>query len=244
MFYQLRAVMQKEFAGYFRTPTAYIIIAVYLVLSMFATFYSAYFFAYDNSGLISFFTYQPEIFVVLMPAATMRLWADERRSGTIEFLLTQPVDYTAVVLGKFMAAAAFGLLMLALTLPFALYASTLVDLDMLHVLSAYLATVLAIALLTAAGCLVSVFNTNAVLAYLFSVFVGWLLVSLNFDFLLSPLLNISETISNRLSRSLNFYRNYQDMMLGQPGFDNLAYFLLLTILILWLNVAAIDYKKH
>ena len=116
MFYQLRAVMQKEFAGYFRTPTAYIIIAVYLVLSMFATFYSAYFFAYDNSGLISFFTYQPEIFVVLMPAATMRLWADERRSGTIEFLLTQPVDYTAVVLGKFMAAAAFGLLMLALTL--------------------------------------------------------------------------------------------------------------------------------
>lgn len=90
MFYQLRAVMQKEFAGYFRTPTAYIIIAVYLVLSMFATFYSAYFFAYDNSGLISFFTYQPEIFVVLMPAATMRLWADERRSGTIEFLLTQP----------------------------------------------------------------------------------------------------------------------------------------------------------
>ena len=211
MFYQLRAVMQKEFAGYFRTPTAYIIIAVYLVLSMFATFYSAYFFAYDNSGLISFFTYQPEIFVVLMPAATMRLWADERRSGTIEFLLTQPVDYTA---------------------------------DMLNVLSAYLATVLAIALLTAAGCLVSVFNTNAVLAYLFSVFVGWLLVSLNFDFLLSPLLNISETISNRLSRSLNFYRNYQDMMLGQPGFDNLAYFLLLTILILWLNVAAIDYKKH
>ena len=149
MFYQLRAVMQKEFAGYFRTPTAYIIIAVYLVLSMFATFYSAYFFAYDNSGLISFFTYQPEIFVVLMPAATMRLWADERRSGTIEFLLTQPVDYTAVVLGKFMAAAVFGLLMLALTLPFALYASTLVDLDMLNVLSAYLATVLAIALLTA-----------------------------------------------------------------------------------------------
>ena len=96
------------------------------------------FFAYDNSGLISFFTYQPEIFVVLMPAATMRLWADERRSGTIEFLLTQPVDYTAVVLGKFMAAAVFGLLMLALTLPFALYASTLVDLDMLNVLSAYL----------------------------------------------------------------------------------------------------------
>ena len=243
MFYQLRAVMQKEFAGYFRTPTAYIIIAVYLVLSMFATFYSAYFFAYDNSGLISFFTYQPEIFVVLMPAATMQSSTRVSTTNTAATHLVQRASL-AVVLGKFMAAAAFGLLMLALTLPFALYASTLVDLDMLNVLSAYLATVLAIALLTAAGCLVSVFNTNAVLAYLFSVFVGWLLVSLNFDFLLSPLLNISETISNRLSRSLNFYRNYQDMMLGQPGFDNLAYFLLLTILILWLNVAAIDYKKH
>lgn len=85
MFYQLRAVMQKEFAGYFRTPTAYIIIAVYLVLSMFATFYSAYFFAYDNSGLISFFTYQPEIFVVLMPAATMRLWADSAAPEQLNF---------------------------------------------------------------------------------------------------------------------------------------------------------------
>ena len=88
MFYQLRAVMQKEFAGYFRTPTAYIIIAVYLVLSMFATFYSAYFFAYDNSGLISFFTHQPEIFVVLMPA-------DKATFISVPSLPMQPVPATS-----------------------------------------------------------------------------------------------------------------------------------------------------
>lgn len=243
MLHQLNIIIQKEFTSYFRTPTAYIIIAVYLVLSMFATFFSAYFFAYDNTGLISFFTYQPEIFVVLIPAVTMRLWADERRSGTMEFLLTQPLNYTTVVLAKFLAACLFCWVMLAFTLPFTFYAAQLVNLDVLNVLSGYLAVILVIAFLAAVGCLVSVFNTNAVLAYLFSVFMGWLLTSFNFDFLLEPLLDISETISNRLSQSLNFYRNYQDIIMGQPGIDNLTYFLSFTLIFLWLNIAAIDYKK-
>lgn len=243
MFHQLSVITKKEFASYFRSPTAYIIIAVYLVISMFATFYSGYFFAYDNSGLVSFFTYQPEIFVVLTPAVTMRLWADERRSGTMEFLLTQPLNYSTVVIAKFLAACLFCWAMLLLTLPFVFYAANLIPLDKMNVFSGYLGVVLVIAYLCALGCLVSVFNTNAVLAYLFSVFVGWLLTSFSFDFLLTPLLNFSETITNRLSQSLNFYRNYQDMIMGQPGIDNLTYFLSFTLLVLWLNVAAIDYKK-
>ncbi|MCX4348204.1 MAG: ABC transporter permease [Alphaproteobacteria bacterium] len=244
MFRQLSAIVSKEFAGYFRTPTAYILIGVYLVLSMFAAFYSSQFFAYDNSALSSFFAYQPEIFIVLMPAATMRLWADERRLGTIEFLLAKPVSYTVIVIGKFLAACFFGWMMLLLTLPFAFYAAHLVQPDILNIISAYIATALVVALITSAGCLVSAFNINAVLAYLFSVFFCWLLTSFDFNFLLAPVSGISDTISSRLSQLLNFYRHYQDMTMGQPGIDNLAYFIFFTLLMLWLNIAAIDYKKH
>ena len=144
MFRQLSAIILKEFAGYFRTPTAYIVIGVYLVLSMFSTFYSSHFFAYNNSALYSFFVYQPEIFIILMPAATMRLWADERRLGTIEFLLAKPVPYSIIVLGKFLAACFLGWIMLLLTLPFTTYATHLIQPDKLNILSAYMATALEI----------------------------------------------------------------------------------------------------
>lgn len=237
-------ILKKEFGSYFRTPTAYIIIGVYLVISMFSTFYSAYFFMNNNTGLISFFSYQPEILVILIPALTMKLWADERRSGTMEFILTQPISYNSIILGKFSASVLFGLLLLVLTSPFIIYVSFLTELDWANVLSGYIGTLLTIMVLTSIGCLISSFNNNAVLAYLFSVFSGWLLISLNYDFILSPLFNLSENITYRLSQSLNFYHNYQDMTQGEPGLDNLTYFLSLTILILWLNRVAIDYKKQ
>lgn len=233
-------ILKKEFAGYFRTPTAFIIIGIYLILSMVSTFYSASFFNYDNSGLVSFFSYQPEIFVILMPAVTMRLWADEYRLGTVEFLLAKPITYKAAVLGKFGAACVFGWLMLMLTLPFVLNVSSLVSIDVKNVVSAYGATALVITLLSSVGCLISAFNSNAVLAYLFSVFLGWLITIFDFNFMVSSL----ESLSPSLTNALNFYPNYQDMIMGQPGIDNIVYFLSLTLLILWLNIVAVDYKKH
>ncbi len=237
-------ILKKEFGSYFRTPTAYIIIGVYLVISMFSTFYSAYFFMNNNSGLGSFFSYQPEILVILIPALTMKLWADERRSGTLEFILTQPISYNAIILGKFGAAVLFGILLLALTGPFVIYVSFLTELDWQNIVSGYLATILTIMVLTSIGCLISSFNSNAVLAYLFSVFVGWLLISLNYDFMLAPLFPLSENVTYLLSQSLNFYANYLDMTQGEPGLDNLTYFLSLTILILWINRVTIEYKKQ
>ncbi len=237
-------ILKKEFGSYFRTPTAYIIIGVYLVISMFSTFYSAYFFMNNNTNLISFFSYQPEVLTILIPALTMKLWSDERRSGTIEFILTQPISYNSIILGKFSAAVLFGLLLLVLTSPFIIYVSFLIKLDWINIASGYIGALLTIVVLTAIGCLISSFNNNAVLAYLFSVFSCWLLTSLNYDFILLPLFNLSENITYRLSQSLNFYHNYQDFIQGEPGLDNLTYFLSLTVLILWLNRLAIDYKKQ
>lgn len=222
----------------------YIIIGVYLVISMFATFYSSYFFINNNSGLISFFTYQPEILISIIPAITMKLWAEEHKTGTIEFLLTKPVSYTSIILGKFSSAVIFGIMLLLLTFPFAIYAYFLTPIDILNVLSGYLGILLTILLLTSLGCLISAFNNNPILAYLFAVFVGWLLTTINYNFMIEPLFALSENISYRLTQSLNFYSNYQDIIQGEPGIDNITYFLSLTLLILWINKFAIEYRKQ
>ena len=102
-----KTVFYKEFAGYFRSGNAYIILGVYALLSFAATFYVGGYFTLDNTSLASFFLYQPEILTVLMPAVTMRSWTDERRHGTVEYLLTQPVDHASAVLAKFAAAWLF-----------------------------------------------------------------------------------------------------------------------------------------
>ena len=104
-----KTVFNKEFAGFFRSGNAYIVLGIYALLSFAATFYAGGYFSLDNTSLTSFFLYQPEILIVLLPAITMRSWTDERRQGTLEYLLTQPISYVSAVLAKFGAAWLFGL---------------------------------------------------------------------------------------------------------------------------------------
>lgn len=237
------AIANKEFNGYFKNYTAYIVLSVYLLLSMGATFYSAYFFDYNNCSLISFFIYQPEILNILVPALTMKMWADERRHGTLEFLLTQPVKHTSMVLGKFLASVEFGIILLLTTVPFILYSSFLVKLDVLNLISSFLALIFTMISLCALGCLISSLNNNTIIAYLSSLFCGWLWQNINFDFVLYPLQNIFPLIQHRLYGFLNFHYHYQAQLQGQLGADNLIYFLVTIFFALWLNTIIINHRK-
>ena len=105
-------ILEKEFYAYFRTSLGHFIIGVYLLLSMLSAFYGGYFFEVNNNALPSFFMFQPDVFALIVPAITMKLWADEYKSGTIELLLTQPVNAFTLVLGKFFAAWLFCTLLL------------------------------------------------------------------------------------------------------------------------------------
>ena len=238
-----KTVFYKEFAGYFRSGNAYIILGVYALLSFAAAFYVGGYFTLDNTSLASFFLYQPEILTVLMPAVTMRSWTDERRQGTVEYLLTQPVDHASAVLAKFAAAWLFGGLMLPASLPFWLWTSFLTPLDNLNILSAYLVCILIIGTFSALGCAVSAFNGNTVIAYIITIFVLWGFAGLNLDFLIAPAQNLSEEIAVRIIRSLNFNKHYQDFVSGQAGLDNVIYFISVIVPALWLNVVALEYKK-
>src|SRR6516164_9351863 len=118
-------IARRELAGYFATPVAYVFIVIFLVLQGALTFNLGGFFDRGQADLNPFFTFVPWVFLLLVPAITMRLWAEERRLGTIELLLTLPLTQTQAVLGKFLAAWAFCAIALVLTFPFVITVNVL-----------------------------------------------------------------------------------------------------------------------
>src|ERR1700685_862196 len=113
----LKAVFRREFAAYFATPIAFVFLVIFLFSMGVFTFYVGHFYGSGVADLSLFFNYHPWLYLFLIPAVAMRLWAEERRSGTIELLLTLPVPLWVTVLGKFLAAWAFAGVALLLTFP-------------------------------------------------------------------------------------------------------------------------------
>ena len=103
----ISAIFKRELSGYFGSPVAYVFIVIFLLLTGFFTFYIGHFFELGQADLRPFFQWHPWIFLFLIPAVAMRLWAEERRLGTIELILTLPVRMSEVIAGKFLAAWVF-----------------------------------------------------------------------------------------------------------------------------------------
>ncbi len=110
-------IMKRELLGYFATPIAYVFIAIFLVLSGVFTFYLGNFYERQQADLIPFFSFHPWLYLFLIPAISMRLWSEERKSGTLELLMTLPLSRLDIVVGKFLAAWVFAGIALALTFP-------------------------------------------------------------------------------------------------------------------------------
>lgn len=170
MLKQIALIFQKEFCSFFRTRLAYFVLGIYLFLSMFCTFYLGLYFDVLNANLFSFFYFQVNILMLLVPALTMRLWADEYKTGSIELLLTQPLSYTAVVVGKFLAAWGLCLLMLVCTFPLWIYTAASLPADNLNIAASYFGCFLISGSMCAVGCMVSAFNKSPIVAYLGSVY--------------------------------------------------------------------------
>ena len=111
-------IFRRELASYFATPLAYVFIVIFLVLAGVLTFFVGNFFERGQADLQPFFAFHPWLYLVLIPALSMRLWAEERKSGTIELFLTLPIRMAEAVVGKFLAAWCFAGIALALTFPF------------------------------------------------------------------------------------------------------------------------------
>ena len=138
----IKAVFKREFKAYFDSPVAYVFLTAFLVLMGFMTFGVAMFYERRQADLTPFFFWHPWVYLLLVPAATMGLWADERRNGTAELLLTLPVTVREVLVGKFLAAWSFIGIALALTFPVAATAGYLGSPDLGVVICGYLGSFL------------------------------------------------------------------------------------------------------
>ena len=168
MFTGLRAVFKREFQGYFSSPLGYIFIVIFLVASGWLTVSRDFgrFLELRQASLDSFFGYVPWLFVVLVPAVAMRLWAEERKSGTVELLFTLPVTLQASYLGKFLAGWSFLGFSLLLTWPLVWQVARLGDPDWGVLLAGYLGCLLLAGAYLAIGMLFSAITKNQVVAFI------------------------------------------------------------------------------
>jgi ABC-2 type transport system permease protein len=215
-------IMRRELASYFATPLAYIFLLIFLVLVNLFTFYLGEFFERGQADLNPFFSYHPWLFLFLIPAVSMRLWADERRSGSIELLMTLPVTLWQAVVGKFLAAWAFTILALALTFPIWLTVNFLGSPDNGAILAAYIGSMLLAAGFLSIGSLASALTRNPVIAFI----VG---IAACFAFLVAG--------------SLGFLTHYEAISKGVIDIRDLIYFALLITWFLLATAVVLDVRK-
>ncbi|MBL7102675.1 MAG: ABC transporter permease subunit, partial [Desulfobacteraceae bacterium] len=162
-------ILRREFGGYFGSPVAYVFIVIFLLLCGFFTFSLSKFYEVGQADLRSFFEWHPWIFLFLVPSVGMRLWAEERRTGTIELILTLPVTLTEVILGKFLAGWLFIGVALALTFPMVLTAIYLGHPDLGAIFCAYFGSFLMAGAYLSVGSMTSAMTRNQVISFVLSV---------------------------------------------------------------------------
>src|SRR6201995_1339702 len=177
-------IIGRELASYFATPLAYVFILIFLMLSSAFTFYLGGFFERGQADLQSFFYWHPWLYLFLIPAVSMRLWAEERKSGSIELLMTQPVTLWEAVLGKYFAAWAFAGLALALTFPIWITVNFLGNPDNGTILAAYIGSFLLAGGYLAIGSATSALTSNQVIAFILGVVVCFVVLLAGFPIVL------------------------------------------------------------
>jgi ABC-2 type transport system permease protein len=236
-------VMRRELSGYFSTPVAWVFIVIFLVMSGVFTFYIGSFYERGMADLAPFFQFHIWLYLFLVPAIAMRLWAEERRSGTIELLLTLPLTTWQAVLGKFLAAWAFLGLALLLTFPVWLTVNYLGNPDNGIIVAAYIGSWLMAGGFLAIGSCMSAITRNQVVAFILSVVVC-------FGFLLSGLPMVMNLFTDWAPQSLldviadfSFLAHFAAISKGVIDVRDLVYFGLMITFWLLTNTIILEIKK-
>ncbi|TAK50758.1 MAG: ABC transporter permease [Betaproteobacteria bacterium] len=174
-------IAKRELAGYFSSPVAYVFLVIFLLVAGFLTFTAGAFFERGEAGLGAFFGWHPWLYLVLVPAVGMRLWSEERRSGTIELLLTLPVTTWQAILGKFLASWLFLALALALTFPVVLTVNVLGEPDNGAILAGYVGSLMLAGAYLAITCMTSAMTRNQVVAFILAVVLCLFLILAGFN---------------------------------------------------------------
>lgn len=233
----------KDFKVYFQSKLIYLILFIYVAMMAGLTFFASNFYNGTSLNMYQFFRIQPGILAMIIPALTMRQWADETKFNTLEVLLAQPISYWAVVLGKFLAVWAITGIMLLASTGFWLTVSLITSLDNQWIMTNYLITFLMAGSLSAISLMAAAFCYNALGAFLASLTVCMIVTMAGFSSWLSRLIPDSIWVS-QVTKAFDFGAAYDNMIQGQVVLASLFYYVVLAFAALWLSAVAVDYKRR
>ena len=240
----IKAVFKREFKAYFDSPVAYVFMVAFLVLAGFLTFGVAMFYERRQADLTPFFFWHPWIYLLLVPAATMGSWADERRNGTAELLLTLPITLWEALIGKFLAAWAFIGIALACTFPVVLTTAYLGSPDFGAVFCGYVGSILLAGAATAIGVFASALSRSQVIGFVAGLGLTFAMLLIGFDPVVTAVANwgVPAAIVNAVA-SCSLMSHFEALRRGVIDFADVGYYLGVIVFMLTAAKVATDAKK-
>jgi ABC-2 type transport system permease protein len=236
-------IFRRELYSYFSTPIAYVFIVIFLLLSGIFSFYLGNFFLRGQADLMPFFMFHPWLYLFLIPALSMRLWAEERKSGSIELLLTLPITVTSAVIGKYLAAWAFTAIALFLTFPIWLTVNYLGNPDNMIILAGYFGSLLMAGAFLAIGSCISAITKNQVIAFIITVVVCLAFILSGYPLVLDFFSSWTPAIIVDTIGSFSFLTHFDAIGKGVIDLRNIIYFASLIAFWLFATVVLIEMKK-
>lgn len=236
-------VFRREFAAYFTTPLAYVFLVVFLAFEGALTFYIGNFFERAQADLESFFTFHPWLYLFLIPAISMRLWSEERKTGTIELLLTLPVSVPQAVLGKFLAAWSFTGVALILTFPMWITVNVLGRPDNGVILAGYLGSFVMAGAFLSIGASMSALTKNQVIAFVVGAAACFLFTLSGTAMVLDFMQGWLPPVLVDAIASFSFLTHFDAIKKGVIDLRDVIFLASLIGLFLYANVILIDLKK-
>ena len=243
-----KAVLKRELRSYFESPVAYVFLVVFLMLTAFLTFAVGRYYENGQADLRAFFVWHPWVYMILVPAAAMRLWSEERRSGTIELLLTMPITLSQAIMGKFLAAWLFLAIALVLTLPVLFTTMYLGSPDLGVALTGYIGSFLLAGTYLSVGMLTSAMTRNLVSSFVLSVVIclflllaGWPPVT---DFLVRAVQDRPglEWLVHGVA-AFSFMPHYEAVQRGVVALRDLVYYVSVIMFMLFATHLVLENRK-
>ena len=240
---QITVIAKRELYAYFTTPLAFVFIAIFVAMSGAFTFYIGRFFDRNQASLEAFFSFHPWLYLLLVPAVAMRLWADERKSGTIEQLLTLPITTADAVIGKFLAAWAFCGIALLLTFPIWLTVNQLGSPDNGVIAISYLGSFLMAGSFLSIGICMSALTRNQIIAFIAAAVVCFLFTMSGLDLVLNMFRVWAPDALVDTIASFSFLTRFESISRGVIEVRDLVFFVSLMAVWLFATVVAVENKK-
>ena len=237
------SIYKREFTSYFVTPVAYVFIVIFLFMTGVFSFYLGAFYESNQADLEPFFRFHPWLYLFLIPAISMRLWSDERKSGTIELLMTLPVSITDMVVAKYLAAWSFTAIALFLTFPMWITVNYLGNPDNTVILASYIGSLIMAGGFLAIGSCISALTKSQVIAFVISVVICFMFILSGFPMVLDLFESWAPQAVVDAIASFSFLTHFTSIKKGVIDIRDVIYFAALITFWLYVNIVIIENKK-